>query len=344
MNDGSRHSRQIRFPGIGAAGQQKIAAARVSIVGCGALGSHSAELLARAGVGSAPDGFLRIIDRDYVDLSNLQRQALFTEKDARDSRPKARAAADHISEIDGEVRCQPLVRDFRASNAAGLVSGSLLLIDGTDNFEARFLLNDTAISLGIPWLYGGAVGSRGVVSMIVPKTTPCLRCLMEKEPSLGAADSCETAGIITPLPALIASLQVTSALRWLVDGSFDQGIFFWDVWTDPAPMVSFETARPDSECRSCGTGELPSLHSSRGELAVLCGRNSVQMTFGAASGDLDRLEKRFRGILSEVHRHPESLTAAIPEGKLTLFEDGRVIVEGTTDPLEARSIAARYLG
>lgn len=341
MLDRDRHSRHRRFAAIGDEGQEKIERARVAIVGCGAIGSHSADLLARAGVGRS-GGFIRLIDRDYVDRTNLQRQALYDEDDATRSRPKALALSQHISKIDSLVRCEPLVRDLNSSNALEFIAGVDLILDGTDNFRTRFLINDAAIAEDLPWIYGAAVASRGAVAMFVPGVTPCLRCLLEFLPPFGSAESCDTAGIITPLPAFVASMQTAIALRWIVERAFEPGITTFDLWRGGAIRPSLQSVTRQKDCASCGTGELPSLKADTEQLVTLCGRNSVQI-HTTLCVDLDGAARRFTGVAA-VQRHPQSITATIDEGLITLFDDGRVIVEGTTDPLEAKSIVARYLG
>lgn len=337
-----RHSRNALFAGIGIEGQERLYAARVAVVGCGALGSHAAELLARAGVGRGEGGFLRIIDRDYVDVTNLQRQTLFDTEDAEVSRPKAVAAAAHLRRIDSAVNCQPFVRDLTPSNFRTLLRDAEIIVDATDNFRTRFLINDAAVELGIPWIYGGAVASRGISGTIVPGTTPCLRCYLEAVPAFGTTESCETAGIITPLPSLIASLQVAQALRLLVNGTFPKGLLLVDLWTGISADRRFETFDRDPECPSCGTRELPSLRGDSEQTVTLCGRNSVQF-HSDVPVDLAAAARQLATV-AEVDHHAVSVTARLPHRKLTLFEDGRIIVEGTTDPLEARSLVARYLG
>lgn len=341
MLDRDRHSRHRRFPAIGDEGQSKLERARVVVIGCGALGSHSADLLARAGVGRS-GGFLRLIDRDYVETTNLQRQALYDEDDAARSRPKALALAQHIAKIDSATKCEPLVRDFNSANALEFLSGADLVIDGTDNFRTRFLINDAAIAAEIPWIYGAAVSSRGAVAMFVPGSTPCLRCLLEFLPPFGSAESCDTAGIITPLPAFVAALQVATALRWIVERRFEAGIATFDLWQGGTVRRSLQSAARNPGCPSCGTRELPALRSDAEQLVTLCGRNSVQL-YATIAVDLDGAAQKFASI-GGVRRSPQSVTAEIDEGLLTVFDDGRVIVEGTTDPLEAKSIIARYLG
>lgn len=337
-----RHSRHERFAPIGREGQLRIEKARVAVVGCGALGSRSAELLGRAGVGRAADGFLRLIDRDYVEISNLQRQALYTEDDARRARPKASAAATHLRAIDEALQVDSVVRDFNRMNARELLRDVDLVIDGTDNFRTRFLLNDIAIDRDIPWIYGGAVGSRGAVAFIAPPKTPCIRCYLEAAPPLGVTETCDTTGIITPLPSLVSALQVTLALRHLVDDSISAGLTMFDSWNHPGESRRLlEGAKPLADCPSCGLRELPALSDSTEDVVSLCGRNSVQLSGGVAVS-IDDAAARF-GSVASIERNPHSLTATIAEGRLTLFDDGRIIVEGTTDAIEAKSIVARYL-
>lgn len=342
IDPSSRHSRHELFRDIGVAGQEKLERSRVAIVGCGALGSRIAELIGRAGV-SRRGGIVTIIDRDTVDASNLQRQALFTDDDARRSIPKAEAARRHLLAIDGELQVVPHVRDFNAANARRFVADHDLVFDGTDNFQTRFVINDAALAENVPWIYGGAVGSEGVVAMIAPTSTPCFRCYVETLPPAGVADTCDTAGIITPLAAFVASLQVAIGLRFLVEGTITRGMTFFDLWKKPGEMRrTFEHASSLADCASCAQRLFPALDATRETLVTLCGRNSVQISSRDSSGDLDAAEERLRPF-GAVHRHDESITASIPEGRLTLFRDGRIVVEGTVDPHEAKTIASRYL-
>ncbi|HUF16714.1 MAG TPA: ThiF family adenylyltransferase [Thermoanaerobaculia bacterium] len=343
MSSDDRHSRHRLFTPIGEQGQESLEMARIAVVGCGALGSRIAELLARAGVGRRENGLLRIIDRDYVDLSNLQRQALFDEEDAKRSRPKAPAAKRHIARIDSTLHCEAVVRDLNPSNALSLLEGVDLIMDGTDNFRTRFLINDAAIRLDIPWIYGAAVGSRGMTATIVPGTTPCLRCFMEFLPPLGSNESCDVAGIITPLPSVVAGLQVAGALKWIVAREIDRGVAAFDVWKGgTSGERRFAGTTPVKGCLSCDLRELPSLDPDSEELVTLCGRNSVQISRSVVA-DLEGVAKRL-ATRFDLQTHDESVTIATPEGKLTLFDDGRVIVEGTTDVLEAKTLLSRYLG
>lgn len=339
--ENDRHAKHRLFAPIGNAGQESIRAARVTVVGCGALGSHSAEMLLRAGVGTKQPGRLRIIDRDYVELSNLQRQTLFDEEDARRARPKALAAADHLRRIDSSAVIDPIVRDLTPSSASRLLADCDVVVDATDNFPTRFLINDAAIEHGVPWIYGAAVGSQGISSTIIPGRTPCLRCMLGQSPAIGSVESCDTAGIITPLPPIVAGWQVAAALRWIVEATFQSGTFTFDPWSG-ALRRALASVSPDPRCRSCGTREFPALRESRDELVTLCGRNSVQVS-GSSRVDLSGVAARLEGR-GRVERSQASVSAFVPEGTLTVFSDGRIIVEGTTDPSEARSIISRYLG
>jgi adenylyltransferase/sulfurtransferase len=341
---GERHSRHVLFAPIGAEGQNRIENARIAIVGCGALGSRAAELLARAGVGRGARGVLRLIDRDYVDVSNLQRQALFDTADAAAARPKAAAARSHIAAIDPDVRVEPHVRDLSPGNAERLLDGVDLIVDGTDNFRTRFLVNDVALVHGIPWIHGAAVASRGVFAVFIPGRGPCFRCFLESVPALAAGETCDTAGIVTTVPAIVASMQVTAALRLIVSGEAPRGLRSIDLWSeDPVWTVAFEAAVADAECPSCARRELPALRAERQDAVSLCGRNSVQIA-GSRTSDLAAAAARLERLGLTTLRHPQSVTVRVPEGSVTLFEDGRVIVEGTIDTMEAASIVAKYLG
>ncbi|MDX1584653.1 MAG: ThiF family adenylyltransferase, partial [Thermoanaerobaculia bacterium] len=311
-----RHDKHRLFPAIGDEGQEAIRRARVTLVGCGALGSNSAEMLVRAGIGTAPSAWIRIIDRDYVSLSNLQRQTLFDEEDARRARPKALAAAKHLEAIDSEVTIDPIVRDLTPSSAEKLLADSDVIVDATDNFPTRFLINDVAIASETPWIYGGVVASRGIASFILPGRSPCLRCLLEQVPAIGSVESCDTAGVITPLPAIVSGWQVAGALRWIVQKELEPGIFTFDPWHGTFARA-LRDAEPDPGCRSCGTKELPSLRESRERVVTLCGRNSVQIS-GELPVELDSAASRLRSI-ARIERSEQSLSVFVDEGILTLF-------------------------
>jgi adenylyltransferase/sulfurtransferase len=332
-----RYSRQVLFAGIGAGGQRKLGAARVVVVGCGATGSAAAALLARAGVGT-----LRLLDRDYVEPSNLQRQSLFDEADATESLPKAIAAARKIAAFNSAMVVEPEVADLTPSNAARLLAGAQLLLDGTDNFETRYLVNDYAVQQGVPWIYGAAVGSYGVTLNILPGETACLACLFP-EPPRGTVETCDTAGILNSVAHFVASVQATEALKLLV-GARDRlrrTLLCWDGWENTRSEVS--AARPRPECRTCGAREFPHLAGEGRPHITLCGRNSVQIHERQRPVDFAETSRRLEPH-GRVRHNDFVLKFWRDPFEMTVFPDGRAIIKGTTDPAAARSFYARYLG
>ena len=333
--DRDRYSRQIRFSGVGETGQQRLLDARIVIAGCGALGSFQAAALARAGCGS-----LRIIDRDYVELSNLQRQWLFDEADAREALPKAIAAARKIVSINSGVHVDPVVADLTASNADDLLAEADLILDGTDNFETRYLINDYAVSRGVPWIYGAAIGSYGITMPVLPGETACLKCIYP-DPPAGVQETCETAGVLGSITSVIASLQVSAAMKIMCGEQPSRKITTVDVWTGEIRQIG-QPAR-DPLCRACALREFPSL-DGRGRAPIsLCGRNAVQIHERSRPIDLRDLAARLTP-LGAVRANEFALRFEDPPFQLTVFPDGRVIVKGTSDTGVARSVYARYIG
>ena len=272
MNE--RYSRQILFQGIGAEGQQRLLQSRVLIIGCGALGSTQAESLARAGVGN-----LRIADRDFVEASNLQRQTMFTERDAAERIPKAIAAANHIHEINREINVEPEITDVNHSNVEQLVKDCNVVLDGTDNFATRYLINDACVKHELNWIYGAAVGSYGVTMTIQPHQTACLRCVFEEAPTAASAPTCDTAGVIMPIISVVAAVQVVEALKLLTDQNeyLHRSLMQFDVWRNEWRKI--KPGPPSPNCPTCGLGEFRTLEAASGEFAaVLCGRNAVQIS------------------------------------------------------------------
>ena len=336
-----RHSRQVLFAPIGREGQRRIEASRVAIVGCGALGTVAAEILARAGVAR-----LTLVDRDVVELSNLQRQALFTERDARESREKAVAAAEALRAIDGRLDVTSVVADLVPRNAERLLAGHDLLLDATDGFAVRLLVNDVAWKLGIPWIYGAAVAAEGTFGVFRPGVTPCLRCFLELLPPAGASPTCDTAGVIGPVTHLVASLEAAEALKILAGAEPARGIGSVSLWgSAPSVRAALASAAPWPDCPTCARRVFPSLAGEGSEVArTLCGRDSVQIVPGdERTVDLDALASRL-SPLGSVRHGEESLTASLPDAVLTVFRDGRAIVKGTSDPARGRSLLARYVG
>ena len=335
--ENDRYSRQVLFRGIGAEGQRKLAAARVAIVGCGATGSALAGLLARAGVGT-----LRIIDRDYVEPSNLQRQSLFDEKDAAESLPKAIAAARKIAAFNSEIVVDPKVDDLVPGNIQVLLEGMQLILDGTDNFETRYLINDYAVEHSLPWIYSAAVGSYGVTLNVLPGETACLACIFPDSPR-GMVETCETSGILNSTVNLVASVAATEALKMLV-GSVAQirhTLLSFDVWTNEHAEIS--AGRPRPGCRACGERDFIHLAGEGRPHITLCGRNSVQIHERQRPIDFGEMDRRLQphGIV----RHNDFVLKFWHEPyEMTLFPDGRAIIKGTTDTAVARSLYARYVG
>ena len=330
-----RYSRQIRFPGIGEDGQLRISGARVAIVGCGALGTMHAAALARAGT-----GFLRLIDRDYVEASNLQRQWLFEESDAEEAIPKAVAAARRLRAANSSIECEPAVADLTPENASELLGGVDLILDGSDNFEVRYLLNDYSVENGVPWIYGAAVGSYGLAMPVIPGRTACLACIYP-DPPQGAQPTCETAGVLNAITGTIGALQAGLALRYLVTGEVPARITTVDVWSNEIRQV--EMPAPDPSCRACGRRELIHLHGRKRAPVSLCGRNAVQIHEQHRRVELRELGARLSEV-APVRVNEFALRAQLDPYELTVFPDGRAIIKGTTDIAVARGIYARYVG
>jgi molybdopterin/thiamine biosynthesis adenylyltransferase len=332
-----RYSRQVLFSGIGAEGQRRLGASRVAVVGCGATGSVSAALLARSGV-----GFLRIIDRDYVEFNNLQRQNLFDESDAHDSLPKAIAAARKLAAFNSQITVEPEVVDLTPENIDPLLTGVDLIVDGTDNFETRYLVNDFAVQSSTPWIYVAAVGSYAVTMNILPGRTACLACLLPESPR-GSLETCDTAGVLNSAVGAIASLAASEAVKILV-GAHDRlrfSLLSLDVWTNHHSEL--QAAHPSPGCRACVRRDFVHLAGRRHPHITLCGRNSVQIHERDRAISFAELGERLKrhGTV----RHNEFVLKFWREPyELTLFPDGRAIIKGTADAAVARDLYARYIG
>ena len=335
--DQDRYSRQIRYREIGEEGQMRLSKARVAVVGCGGLGSVQAELLARSGV-----GLVRVIDRDVVELSNLQRQSLFDERDAKQALPKAAAAAARLRAVNSAIQVEPMVADLTPSNIEDLLGDVELILDGTDNFETRYLINDFAISRNLPWIYGAAVGSFGLTMTVFPGRTCCLRCMIP-EPPAGVQPTCETAGVLAPLTATIAALEAADALK-ILSGHADcvpARLTTVDVWTGDL----FQSAAPlrNPNCPACGRHEFAWLEGNPRPPVLLCGRNAVQIHERTRPVDLIELARQLAGV-GEVRANEFALRVQISPFELTVFPDGRAIVRGTSDIGIARGLYSKYVG
>jgi molybdopterin-synthase adenylyltransferase len=334
-----KYSRQILFSGIGAHGQDLLLASRVAIVGCGAIGAAAANLLVRAGIGR-----IRIIDRDFVEPSNLQRQILFDEQDARETLPKAVAAERKLRSINSSVSVEGIVADVNPRNAVELLADFDVVLDGTDNFETRFLINDFAVKSAVPWIYAAAVASYGLTMTIRPGLTACLACLLPTDhPGQGLEDTCDTIGVLGPLVNLIASLQVTQALKLLAGREVDlhDRPVSCDVWS--GRFQSVRTPR-NPDCPVCVHHLFAHLHGQAQPHITMCGRDSVQIHQHNRTLDLAALKNRLSDTVSDIRQNDFLLRFHIHPYEMTVFADGRAILKGTKDPATARSLYARYIG
>lgn len=332
-----RYSRQVLFPGIGAEGQRRLGSARVAVVGCGATGAAAASLLARAGVGS-----LTIVDRDFVEESNLQRQVLFDEADARESLPKAEAALRKIKLFNSEINVGAHVADLTPGNIHQLLAGADIILDATDNFQTRYLINDYAIEQRRPWIYSAAIGAYAVTMNILPGETACLACIFPEPPG-GTVETCDTSGILNTAVNYVASIAVTEALKFLTgSGSkMRRTLISGDLWSNEYTEVAAGAPRP--ECEVCRGRDFRHLRGEGRPHITLCGRNSVQIHERNRPIDLAELEVRLKPH-GEVRFNQLLLRFTRGEHTLTIFADGRAIIQGTTDTAVARSLYARFVG
>jgi molybdopterin/thiamine biosynthesis adenylyltransferase len=336
-----RYSRQRLFAPIGEAGQARLREARVVIIGCGALGAMQAETLARAGV-----GHLTLVDRDFVEESNLQRQIMFEESDAGERLPKAIAAVRRIHRVNSDVQAEAIVADVNFENIEEIIIEADLVMDGTDNFETRYLINDACVKAGTPWIYGAAVGAYGLTMTVIPEQTPCLRCVLEM-PEPGAGPTCDTAGVILPIIAIIASIQSTEAIK-LLTGQRDElhgSLIRVDVWDFQVNRLQLSNYNGREDCPTCGRREFEFLKGAgRQVTTTLCGRNAVQIgRSGAARLDFAQLAERLKGA-GDVAYNDFLLRFRVDDYDITVFRDARSIIRGTQDPAIARGLYARYIG
>jgi molybdopterin-synthase adenylyltransferase len=343
MNDVlERYSRQVRFPGIGEVGQRRLLGSRVTLCGCGALGTVLANSLVRAGV-----GYLRLVDRDFIETSNLQRQVLFDENDVAENLPKAVAAARKLGAVNSGVIVDPVVTDIDRTNILGLVNDVDLILDGSDNFEVRYLINDAAVKLDKPWVYGGCVGSHGQTMTILPGETPCLRCVFEAAPGPGEAGTCETAGVLGPIVSIIASFQATEALK-ILTGCHEQlnrDLMYFDVWENIQRRIRIAPLLGKVDCPCCQRHRFEWLEGEHGsQTSSLCGRNAVQVSHRtAAKLDFEHMARDLRR-LGEVSFNRFLMKFNAEGYESTVFPDGRAIIKGTPDEDKARTLYAKYVG
>jgi adenylyltransferase/sulfurtransferase len=337
-----RYSRQMRFPGIGEEGQRRLLESHVTLCGCGALGTVLANALVRGGV-----GHLRLVDRDFIETNNLQRQVLFDEHDVAENLPKAEAAARKLCAINSSVHVEPVVTDIDRTNILDLVRDADLILDGTDNFEIRYLINDAAVKLNKPWVYGGCIGSHGQTMTILPGETPCLRCVFEAAPAPGEAGTCETAGVLSPIVNIVASYQAAEAFK-ILTGRRDQisrDLIYVDVWDNIQRRIKIAPLLGSVDCPCCQRRRFEWLEGEQGSHTTsLCGRNAVQVAHRtAASLNFEELARHLE-TLGEVSYNRFLLKFDAEGYQFTVFPDGRAIIKGTSDVDKARTLYAKYIG
>ncbi len=341
MSKNDRYSRQIRFASLGEEGQRRLADSSVLLVGVGALGSLLAETLVRAGVGR-----MVLVDRDVVELSNLQRQVLYTEADAAAGRPKAIAAAEHLRSINSDCVIEAVAEDFLPQVYSDLDLRPDLLLDGTDNFATRFVLNDLAHRDGVPFIYGGAVGSSGTAMVILPGETPCLRCLLPRAPATGEGDTCETVGVLAPAVQMVSAFQAAQALK-ILSGHRDRiarGIYIIDAWSDDYGL-RMQNVRPLADCATCQQREYPALSATATPAVRLCGRDAVQVHPRAgATVDLERLARNLLGTAEDLEVTEHLLRFRVEGCRFSVFAGGRALLFGTSELDRARILYDRYVG
>lgn len=332
-----RYIRQLRLPEVGEEGQRKLSDSTVLVVGCGALGSNLANTMVRAGI-----GHVRIIDRDIIELNNLQRQVLFDEADVHAGLPKAEAAVRKLRQINSSVDIQGSVEDLTARNVEKALSGVSLVLDGTDNFETRYVINDACVKQGTPWVYGGVIGTTGMTMSIIPGVGPCLRCVFPTPPIAGSIPTCETEGVLGTVPALIASIQATEACKILSGAEASTGMIYVDMWKSSYRRI---TVSRDEKCPACVAKQFDFLADENTSwTTTLCGRNAVQITpAGDVSLELAQVSKALSS-LGNVSFNGVLVQFVVDSYEIVLFPDGRAIVKGTTDEKVARSLYARYIG
>ena len=336
-----RYARQMRYAPVGKEGQCRLLKSRALICGCGALGSVLASTLARAGV-----GYLRIVDRDFLELNNLQRQVLYDEADVAEGLPKAIAAARKLEHINSQIEVEPVVADVHADNVLALAEGCDVILDGTDNFETRFLLNDAAMKLRVPWVYGGCIGAEGQSMTVLPGETPCLRCLMSEPPPAGFTPTCDTAGVLGPIVNIVASIQACEALKILSGNhaAINRTLSVIDVWENRLRQIGLEGLGDRATCPACSGSDLSWLAGRHGsQSAVLCGRNAVQINPVGGAISLDSLANKLASV-GTVTQNRFLLRLSVDSFLLTVFPDGRAIIGGTDDIGVARSVYAKYIG
>jgi molybdopterin/thiamine biosynthesis adenylyltransferase len=338
-NSLDRYIRQTIFPGVGAAGQQKLLASKAVVIGCGALGSSIANLLARAGVGR-----LVIADRDFIELNNLQRQVLFDEDDIARNLPKAVAAAEKLRRINSQITVEPIVADVSNENIESLVKGADVVLDGTDNFETRYLINDACVKHGINWVYGGGIASTGMTLTIRPGISACLRCMYPKAARPGSLPTCDTAAVVSPIIQVVSAWQVAETMKLLTgNGVLNEGLMHFDVWENRFEQFRVNRA---ADCPTCVHHQFDYLDAKAGTVTTaLCGRNAVQVRAqGAPAVSLESLAQKLAASATHISTNEYLLRFTVDPYDISVFADSRAIIKGTDDESVARNLYAKYIG
>lgn len=340
MSELERYSRQILLPEVGREGQKKLLSSAVAVIGCGALGTVIASGLVRAGVGR-----IKIVDRDYIELNNLQRQILFNEEDIARGLPKAIAAAEKLRKVNSQVDIEPIVADVNPGNVEEIIAGADLVLDGTDNFETRFLINDACVKHGIPWVYGAVIATHGMTMAIVPHRTPCFRCFLAEMPVPGSTPTCDTVGVLGPAVNIVASLEVIEGLKLLMgkEEELHSRLIYVDAWASTLERMELE--KRDKPCLACDLGQFEFLEAQQGSyLTSLCGREAVQVNVrGEVKVFFPNLAERLNSVGSVTFNN-YMLRFQVDSYELTVFLDGRTIIKGTTDEALAKTLYAKYIG
>lgn len=333
-----RYEKQILFESIGETGQEKLLNSKVVIIGCGALGTVISNNLARSGV-----GYIRIIDRDYIEVSNLQRQILFDEYDIKNNIPKAIAAKNKLAKINSSIKIEAIIEDVNSKNIVDFCEGFDLILDATDNMETRYLINDTSVKLDIPWIYGGLIGSSGMVHTILPNKTPCLRCLFPEIPPIGSVETCDTVGVLNPIPTVIASIESMEALKILTDNEEKviEGLLYIDLWENEFEYMDVSITK---DCVVCGRNEFEHLNRDMNETSILCGKDSVQINPIQKSISMDSIKNRLSSLNIDWKQSKFFLKFTVENVQFTLFNDGRAILKNTNNVNKAKTLYYKYIG
>jgi adenylyltransferase/sulfurtransferase len=333
-----RYSKQILFDKIGRIGQEKLMSSKVIIIGCGALGTVIANNLARSGV-----GYIRLVDRDYIEMTNLQRQVLFDEEDIENNLPKAVAAENKLKKINSDIKIESVIDDVNQRNIVKLCSGMDLIMDGTDNFSTRFLINDVSLKLNIPWIYGGAIGSTGMMRTIIPGETPCFRCIFRTIPPAGSIATCDTAGVLNSITNVIASFQSAEAIKLLTGqrNELVKGMRYIDVWSGDYEILDI---KPDVHCPACRGNGYEFLNSQVEDAVYLCGKDSVQVNPINTGTSAEQILGRLEAMGVPVRKNRFYLKFTVEEVQFTLFYDGRAILKNVSDTSRAKTLYSKYIG